>query len=203
MNEAVLVSAVRTPIAKVKGALKDLPPAEYGALVIQEALKRAKVQGEEVNDVIFGNCLSGGGNMARLVALTAGMPITTPGLTIDRQCGSGINSVALAAEAIVAGSGSIMVAGGVESMTRMPFLMEVSSQAYDRKPPKFVSRELSPASVGKLGRTLPNQSGGAGRVFLPEPAKNEGGDGDGDLLRADRSGCHPGEKGGDPSLRHG
>jgi acetyl-CoA C-acetyltransferase len=158
MNEAVLVSAVRTPIAKVKGALKDLPPAEYGALVIQEALKRAKVQGEEVNDVIFGNCLSGGGNMARLVALTAGMPITTPGLTIDRQCGSGINSVALAAEAIVAGSGSIMVAGGVESMTRMPFLMEVSSQAYDRKPPKFVSRELSPASVGNppMGITAEN-----------------------------------------------
>lgn len=158
MNEAVLVSAVRTPIAKVKGALKDLPPAEYGALVIQEALKRANVQGEEVDDVIFGNCLSGGGNMARLAALTAGMPITTPGLTIDRQCGSGINSVALAAEAIVAGGASIMVAGGVESMTRMPFLMEVSSQAYDRKPPKFVSRELSPASVGNptMGITAEN-----------------------------------------------
>lgn len=158
MNEAVLVSAVRTPIAKVKGALKDLPPAEYGALVIQEALKRANVQGEEVDDVIFGNCLSGGGNMARLAALTAGMPITTPGLTIDRQCGSGINSVALAAEAIVAGGASIMVAGGVESMTRMPFLMEVCSQAYDRKPPKFVSRELSPASVGNppMGITAEN-----------------------------------------------
>ncbi|MED4753809.1 thiolase family protein [Brevibacillus choshinensis] len=158
MNEAVLVSAVRTPIAKVKGALKDMQPAEYGALVIREALQRANLQGEEVDDVIFGNCLNGGGNIARLSALMAGMPVSVAGLTIDRQCGSGINSVALAAEAIRAGSAGIMVAGGTESMTRIPFLMESSSQAYDRTPPKFVRRELSPPSIGNppMGITAEN-----------------------------------------------
>lgn len=158
MNEAVIVSAVRTPIAKVKGALKDMQPAEYGALVIREALQRANLQGEEVDDVIFGNCLNGGGNIARLSALMAGMPISVSGMTIDRQCGSGINSVALAAEAIRAGSAGIMVAGGTESMTRIPFLMEASSQAYDRTPPKFVRRELSPASIGNppMGITAEN-----------------------------------------------
>lgn len=158
MKEAVLVSAVRTPIAKVRGALKDMQPSEYGALVIQEALRRADVQGEEVEDVIFGNCLHGGGNIARLSALKAGLPVTVPGLTIDRQCGSGINSVALAAEAIMAGSARILVAGGTESMTRIPFLMEASSQAYDRTPPKFVRRELSPPDIGNppMGITAEN-----------------------------------------------
>lgn len=158
MKEAVLVTAVRTPIAKVRGALKDMQPSEYGALVIQEALRRADVQGEEVEDVIFGNCLHGGGNIARLSALKAGLPVTVPGLTIDRQCGSGINSVALAAEAIMAGSARILVAGGTESMTRIPFLMEASSQAYDRTPPKFVRRELSPPDIGNppMGITAEN-----------------------------------------------
>ncbi|MDH4617658.1 thiolase family protein [Brevibacillus sp. AY1] len=158
MREAVLVSAVRTPIARAKGALKDMEPSDYGAMVIQEALKRARVEGEEVDDVIFGNCLSGGGNIARLAALKAGMPVTTPGLTIDRQCGSGINSVVLAAEAILAGGASIMLAGGAESMTRMPFLMEPSSQAYDRSPPKFVRRELAPKHIGNppMGITAEN-----------------------------------------------
>lgn len=158
MKEAVLVSAVRTPIARAKGALKDMQPSTYGALVIQEALKRANVQGHEVDDVIFGNCLSGGGNIARLAALVAGMPISTPGLTIDRQCGSGINSVALAAEAILAGNASVMVAGGAESMTRAPYLMEPPGQAYERTPPKFVSRQLSPAHIGNppMGITAEN-----------------------------------------------
>lgn len=104
MREAVIVSAVRTPIAKLGGALKSLHPSKYGGLVIQEALKRANVKGDEVEDVIFGNCLSGGGNMARVSLLEAGLPMTVPGITIDRQCGSGINSVALAAEGIIAGT---------------------------------------------------------------------------------------------------
>ena len=158
MREAVIVSAVRTPIARAKGALRDLQPSDYGALVVQEALKRAQLTGEEVDDVIFGNCLWGGGNLARLTALKAGMPVTTPGLTIDRQCGSGINSVALAAQAILSGSATIMVAGGAESMTRMPYLMEPPAQAYDRMPPKFVRRELAPAHIGNppMGITAEN-----------------------------------------------
>lgn len=158
MNEAVIVSAVRTPIARARGALKDLHPSIYGGLVIKEAIRRAQVSGEEVDDVIFANCLAGGGNMARLALLQAGLPLSTPGITIDRQCGSGINSVALAAEAIMAGSGRIFVAGGTESMTRAPYLMEPPGQAFDRVPPRFIRRQLSPEEIGNptMGMTAEN-----------------------------------------------
>lgn len=158
MGEAVIVSAVRTPIAKMRGALKDIHPSIYGGLVIKEALERAQIAGEEVDDVIFGNCLGGGGNIARLSLLQAGLPLSTPGITIDRQCGSGINSVGLAAQAIKAGSGRIFVAGGTESMTRSPYLLEPPGQAFDRMPPKFVRRQLSPEHIGDppMGITAEN-----------------------------------------------
>ncbi len=158
MTEVVIVSAVRTPIAKLKGALKDLDPAIYGGLVIQEAVRRAKIEGEEVDDVIFGNCLAGGGNMARLALLEAGLPVSVPGLTIDRQCGSGINAVALAAERISAGGIDIAVAGGTDSMTRIPYLMEAAPTAYSLIPPKFTKRPLAPESIGNppMGITAEN-----------------------------------------------
>ncbi|MEW9668035.1 acetyl-CoA C-acyltransferase [Ammoniphilus sp. 3BR4] len=158
MGAAVIVSAVRTPIAKMRGALKDIHPSIYGGLVIKEALERAQIAGEEVDDVIFGNCLGGGGNIARLSLLQAGLPLSTPGITIDRQCGSGINSVGLAAQAIKAGSGRIFVAGGTESMTRSPYLLEPPGQAFDRMPPKFVRRQLSPDHIGDppMGITAEN-----------------------------------------------
>ncbi|WP_027415343.1 thiolase family protein [Aneurinibacillus terranovensis] len=158
MEEAVIVSAVRTPIAKMRGSLQKLHPSEYGGLVIKEALDRAGVNGEEVDDVIFGNCLGGGGNMARLSLLQAGLPVSTPGMTIDRQCGSGINTVALAAQAIMAGDGQIFVAGGTESMTRAPYLLAPPEQAFDRTPPTFIRRQLSPDHIGDppMGITAEN-----------------------------------------------
>jgi len=158
MREAVIVSAVRTPIARMRGSLQYMYPAEYGGLVIKEALQRVQVTGEEVDDVIFGNCLGGGGNIGRLSLLHAGLPVSTPGMTIDRQCGSGINTVALAAEAILAGSGKIFVAGGTESMTRAPYLMAPPAQAFDRMPPSFVRRQLSPDFIGDppMGITAEN-----------------------------------------------
>jgi acetyl-CoA C-acetyltransferase len=158
MAEAVIVSAVRTAIARAGGALKDLPPHIYGAEVIKEAVRRAQVEPAEIDDVIFGNVLSGGGNMARLAALQAGLPIEVPGLTIDRQCGSGMNAVALAAQAIVAGAADVVVAGGTESMTRAPYLLEPSPKAFDRNPPRFVTRLLSPEHIGNppMGITAEN-----------------------------------------------
>jgi len=158
MNEAVIVSAARTPIAKIRGALKDIHPSIFGGLVIKEVLQRAKIAGEEVDDVILGNCLAGGGNMARISLLQAGLPVSVPGMTIDRQCGSGINSVALAAEAIIAGSGQIFVAGGTESMTRAPYLMEPPSQGFERVPPRFIEKQLSPDFIGNppMGITAEN-----------------------------------------------
>ncbi|MBM7661970.1 acetyl-CoA C-acetyltransferase [Bacillus mesophilus] len=158
MTKAVIVSAVRTPIAKKGGALAGLDPSIYGAIVLKEALKRVNVNGEDVDDVILGNCLSGGGNIARLTSLQAELPFSVPGLTIDRQCGSGINSVALAAEAIEAGKAHVIIAGGTESMSRTPYLLAPQERAFDRMPPKFVSRQLSPDFIGDppMGITAEN-----------------------------------------------
>ncbi|OIK16523.1 acetyl-CoA acetyltransferase [Bacillus sp. MUM 116] len=159
MNKAVIVSVARTPFAKLRGALKDLHPSIYGGLVIKEVLQRAQIAGEEVDDVIFGNCNAGGGNIARLSLLQAGLPISLPGITIDRQCGSGINSVALASDAINSGSGRILVSGGTESLTRAPYLMEPPNQGFDRVPPKFISKKpLSPEHLGDppMGITAEN-----------------------------------------------
>ncbi len=123
-NEAVIVSAVRTPIGKAGGTLASVPAHVYGAEVIKHAVQRANLQPEMIDDVIFGNVLSGGGNIARLTALETGLSVDIPGLTVDRQCGSGINAVMLAAQAIQAGAGEVYVAGGTESMSRAPYLME-------------------------------------------------------------------------------
>ncbi|WP_368505438.1 acetyl-CoA C-acyltransferase [Alkalihalophilus sp. As8PL] len=158
MSEAVIVSAVRTAIAKQGGSLSSLDPHEYGAPVIKEALKRANVTGEEVEDVIFGNCLSGGGNAARLTLLEAGLPLGVGGLTIDRQCGSGINSVGLAADRIKLNPDEIIVAGGTESMSRTPYLLAPQTRAFDRMPPSFKKRKLSPERIGDppMGITAEN-----------------------------------------------
>lgn len=111
-----------------------------------------------VDDVILGNVLSGGGNIARLTALQTGLSIQLPGLTIDRQCGSGINAVNLAAQAIWAGDGEVYIAGGVESMSRAPYLMDRPEKIYSSMPPKFRKSQLSPKEIGDppMGITAEN-----------------------------------------------
>lgn len=157
-REAVIVSAVRTAIGKQGGALATVPAHIFGAEVIKEAVKRANVQPEEIDDVILGNVLSGGGNIARLTALQTGLSINLPGLTVDRQCGSGINAVVLVAQAIQAGAGDIYVAGGVESMSRAPYLMDRPERAYSPALPKFRKSQLSPKDIGDppMGITAEN-----------------------------------------------
>ncbi|GAA5346038.1 hypothetical protein PLACP1_21980 [Planifilum fimeticola] len=208
MREAVIVSAVRTAIARRGGALKDWEPHIYGAEVVKEAIRRARVDPEEIDDVIFGNALAGGGNVARLTALQAGLSLEVPGVTIDRQCGSGMNAVALAALAVQGGAGEIFVAGGTESMTRAPYLLEPPSKPFDRNPPRFVRRLLSPEHIGnpprdhggKLGGEIPDYPGGAGSVCARQPAPNGAGDGKGAFPGADRSPDDPRETGGTPPL---
>ena len=92
-RDAVIVSAVRTAIARNGGALATVPAHYYAAEVIKEAIKRVHIEPEQIEDVIMGNVLSGGGNIARLTALKTGLSFQIPGLTIDRQCGSGINAI--------------------------------------------------------------------------------------------------------------
>ncbi|MCM3755927.1 thiolase family protein [Sporosarcina aquimarina] len=123
MRETVIVAGVRTPVGKRKGSLANTRPDELAALVLDELMERAGVAKEETDDVIFG-CVtqSGeqGGNIARTAALIGGFPITVPGVTIDRQCGSSQQAVHFASQAIASGDMDVVIAGGVESMTREP-----------------------------------------------------------------------------------
>lgn len=157
-RDAVIVSAVRTAIGKQGGALASVPAHLYGAEVIKEAINRVNISAEMIDDVIIGNVLSGGGNIARLSALQTGLSIQIPGLTVDRQCGSGINAVALAAQAIQSGTGDIYIAGGIESMSRAPYQYERPEQAYSSIPPKYRKTLLAPEEIGNppMGITAEN-----------------------------------------------
>ena len=124
MEAAFLVSAVRTPIGKFLGALKDFKATELGAIVVKEALARAGVEPEAVEEVILGNVISAGlgQNPARQAALGAGLPPAVGALTINKVCGSGLKAVMLARQAIAAGDAHVIVAGGMESMSNGPYL---------------------------------------------------------------------------------
>jgi len=122
MNEVVIVSAVRTPIGILNGGLSSLPAHELGAIVIEEALVRAKIDPGEVSEVIMGQVLTAaqGQNPARQASIRAKIPIETPGMTINQVCGSGLRSVALGFQAIRTGDSAIVLAGGQESMSLAP-----------------------------------------------------------------------------------
>src|SRR5205809_4057864 len=125
MAEAFILSAVRTPIGRYLGGLSELPAPELGALVIGEALRRASVSPDKVDEVILGNVLQAGvgQNPARQAALKAGLPDTIAALTVNKVCGSGLKAVMLAAQAIRAGDAELIVAGGMESMSQAPYLL--------------------------------------------------------------------------------
>lgn len=124
MREVVIASAVRTAIGKFGGSLLPLSAPELGAIVIKEALKRANVPGEKVDEVIFGNVIQAGlgQNPARQASIKAGLPIEVPAFTVNKVCGSGLKCVELAAQSILAGDNDIVVAGGMESMSNAPFV---------------------------------------------------------------------------------
>jgi len=124
MSEAYIVSACRTPFGKYGGVLKDVRPDDMAALVIKEAVRRANIDVNEIDDVIIG-CANQAGednrNIGRMGVLLAGLPERVPGVTVNRLCGSSLESIIQSARAIKAGEADIIVAGGVESMTRAPY----------------------------------------------------------------------------------
>ncbi len=132
MKEVVIVSAVRTPIGSFGGAIGQVPAVELGALVIKEALRRAGIKPEEVDEVIMGNVLQGGlgQNPARQAAIKAGIPQEVPSWTLNKLCGSGLKSVESAAQAIIAGDAEIIVAGGMESMSLAPYVLPKARTGY-------------------------------------------------------------------------
>src|SRR6266513_78204 len=125
MADPFLVSAVRTPIGKYLGALADLSAPDLGAITLTEALRRANLPAERVEEVIVGNVLQAGlgQNPARQAALKAGLPDTIAAFTVNKVCGSGLKAVMLAAQAIRAGDAELVLAGGMESMSRAPHLL--------------------------------------------------------------------------------
>ncbi|AKA68212.1 acetyl-CoA C-acetyltransferase [Clostridium scatologenes] len=126
MKEVVIVSAVRTAVGKFGGTLKDIPAVELGAIVIKEALKRANVKSELVDEVVMGNVLQAGlgQNPTRQALIKAGIPDSVTGFTINKVCGSGLRAVSLATQIIKAGDADIVVAGGMENMSAAPYVLQ-------------------------------------------------------------------------------
>jgi acetyl-CoA C-acetyltransferase len=132
MDTAVILSACRTPIGSFGGALKDLSAAELGAAAIREAIARAGVDGGDLGDVIMGCVLQAGAgmNVARQAAIKAGVPVEVPAETVNRVCGSGLQAVVHAVEAVKAGFIDLILAGGTESMSNAPYLMKGARWGY-------------------------------------------------------------------------
>jgi len=132
MKEVVIVSAVRTPLGNFNGALSTIPATQLGAIVIEEAMKRAGIRKEDVDEVIMGQVLpcGYGQNPARQAAVIASMPWEVECLTINKVCGSGLKAVMLAAQAIQAGDAEVIVAGGMENMSMAPYYLEKARFGY-------------------------------------------------------------------------
>ena len=171
MKEVVIIDAVRTPIGRYGGALKDVRSDDMAALVIAELLKRnSQLSPEDIEDVLFG-CANQAGednrNVARMAALLAGLPVSVAAGTVNRLCGSGLMAINQAANAIHSGAGEIFIAGGVESMTRAPFVMAKPESGFPRGEQKlfdttlgwrFVNEKLSamyhPYSMGETAENV-------------------------------------------------
>ncbi|MEH7392277.1 acetyl-CoA C-acyltransferase [Bacillus sp. JJ1474] len=170
MREVVIIDAVRTPIGKYKGALKDVRPDDLGAVVIKALIERnPKLPPEKIEEVIFGNANQAGEdnrNVARMSALLAGLPVEVGGTTINRLCGSGLDAVLYAARSIAVGEGDIFIAGGTESMTRAPLVMAKPSQDYPRG-----NMELQDTTIG-WRFTNPKLKEMYGTDSMPQTAEN-------------------------------
>jgi 3-oxoadipyl-CoA thiolase len=158
-RDVVVVDALRTPIGRWGGALATVRPDDLAAAAIRALVARTKVDPARIDDVFWGAANQAGEdnrNVARMAALLAGLPLTVGGTTVNRLCGSGLQAVNSAAQAIAAGCGDIMLAGGGESMTRAPYVMPKADKAYDRAPKVFDTtlgwRMINPAMP--LGYTI-------------------------------------------------
>ncbi len=145
MTEAWVVDGVRTPIGRHGGALASIRPDDLAACTITALVERTQIDPESIDDVLFG-CINQAGednrNVARMALLLAGLPVTVPGQTLNRLCGSGMQAVLSAFHAIRAGEGDVFIAGGVESMSRSPFVMLKPSVAYQRGHPSTADTVL-------------------------------------------------------------
>jgi len=165
MRDALIVSAVRTPVGRAGGALADIRADDLAAIAVRGAVDRVSFDPARLDDVILG-CTNQAGednrNVARMAALLAGFPVDVPGQTVNRLCGSGLQATASAAQAIKAAEGDAFVAGGVENMTRAPYVMLKSGAAWNRQAPtiadstvgwRFVNPKMKTEWTIPLGMT--------------------------------------------------
>lgn len=145
MREAWIISGVRTPIGRHGGALASVRPDDLAAIAIEALLERTGIDPETIDDVLFG-CINQAGednrNVARMALLRAGLPVTVPGQTVNRLCGSGMQAMLSAFHAIISGEGDVFIAGGVESMSRSPYVMLKPSVGYQRGHPSMADTVL-------------------------------------------------------------
>ena len=153
-DDVVIISGCRTPVGKFQGSLSDFTAPQLGAIAVREAVKRAGLDPAQIDECIMGNVVSAGlgQNPARQAAIFGGLSPATGAMTINKVCGSGLKSVALAAQAVQTGNSSIVVAGGMESMTNAPYLLAASAQGIP--PRERASRRLHGARrpLGHLQR---------------------------------------------------
>lgn len=161
MNDVYIVAALRTPVGRYAGALREVRPDDLAAHVLRELVQRSGIDPTDVADVYLG-CANQAGednrNVARMAVLLAGLPVSVPGVTVNRLCGSGLEAVNQAARAAQAGDGDLFIAGGVESMSRAPFVFAKSSVAFDRTPPQVydttIGWRFTNPRLEALGHTL-------------------------------------------------
>jgi len=165
MSDAFITAAVRTPIGRAGGVLSEVRPDDLAAIAVKAVVERSGIDPASIDDVIFG-CANQAGednrNVARMAVLLAGLPVDVPGQTVNRLCGSGLQAVIAASQAIRAGEGDCFVAGGVESMTRAPYVLLKSGTGWNRTPPpmadttvgwRFVNPRLGAEWTISLGET--------------------------------------------------
>lgn len=157
MAEAVIVSAVRTPVGRLRGALSAYQADELAGMVLREAVIRGKADPKEIEDVFLGNCRNVDlQTPARVSALAAGLPQSVPGVTVERGCASSLCAVYYAAAMIRAGEGAVYLAGGTESTTHAPFLMEKQT-APSNRPPRFLPGRMVPMEMENLSMGMTSE----------------------------------------------
>lgn len=159
-REAVIVDGARLPSGRGGGALSKITPEVFGGYLIQKLIERSHIPKEEIDDVILGNVMGVYLCFARLCLLHAGLPVEVPGVTLDRNCASGLQAIAFASQAIRCGEADLIIAGGVESMTRQPWTIDKPATAFPRGPlmPRILSRMTAPKEYGEcnMGETAEN-----------------------------------------------
>lgn len=153
-----IIGCARTAIGRFGGGLASVQPEEMAAKVIAALLKKTGLPAGDVGEVILGNVLNSGGNISRVAALQAGLPMEVPGVSVDRQCAGGIEAIHYGASLIRSSQIDVAIAGGLEHMTLAPYLMAKPAAVYDRNPPRFLRIRLSPDSIGdpSMGMTAEN-----------------------------------------------